>query len=79
MKNNNNYSISSDVIKILTTERKRKHISQNKIYTDTGINIGRIERFKPDITILTLQRLCENIRIPISKVFLAIEKKGIGK
>jgi transcriptional regulator with XRE-family HTH domain len=52
--------------------RAGKGLTQEDVYNDTGINIGRVERAISDISISTLERLCNYYKIPLRDFF----KKG---
>jgi transcriptional regulator with XRE-family HTH domain len=53
-------------IKIL---REQHNITQEVFYNDTGINIGRIERGVNDLTICTLERICDYFNICLKDFF----------
>ena len=53
-------------IKQLREERK---ITQEVFYFDTGINIGRIERAKRDISVTTLASICKYLEIDFEEFF----------
>lgn len=47
-------------------------VTQEEFYNDNGINIGRIERAINDLSVSTLERICEYFNISIKDFF----KKG---
>lgn len=47
--------------------REGLNITQEVFYNDTGINIGRIERAKADITMTTLDVICKYLKISKSE------------
>lgn len=49
--------------------RERKGLSQEDVYNDTGIHISRIETSKINITVSTLDALCEYFEISLSCFF----------
>jgi transcriptional regulator with XRE-family HTH domain len=53
--------------------REEKNISQEMFYIETDIHIARIETGKLNITISTLQSICEYFGISLSKFFADIE------
>ncbi len=46
--------------------RHKKGITQEDFYTDTNIHIARIERGKTNITVSTLNAICNYFGIPLS-------------
>lgn len=48
-------------------------LSQEDVYNDTGIHISRIETSKINITVSTLEVLCNYFEISISNFFKDIE------
>lgn len=53
--------------------REERGLSQQFVYTDTDINVGRIERGERNFSIITLGLLCNYYRISPEDFF-----KGIG-
>ncbi|MBL1180059.1 MAG: helix-turn-helix transcriptional regulator [Bacteroidetes bacterium] len=49
--------------------REQQGITQEEFYNDTGINVGRIERGVNDLTLCTLERICEYFGIPFNEFF----------
>ena len=49
--------------------REQRNITQEVFYIDTGINIGRIERGKRNIGIITLNLICNYLEIDFEKLF----------
>lgn len=47
--------------------RAEKGVSQEAVYEDTGIHIGKIETARYNITVSTLSRLCRYYGIPLEK------------
>ena len=52
--------------------RMSKKLTQNELYEDTGINIGRIERGINDLSISSLSRICDYFEITIEEFFKEI-------
>lgn len=50
--------------------RAEKGVSQDQMSADTGINVGRIEQGKRDISFTTLKKICEYFGVTMS-VFLS--------
>ncbi len=53
--------------------RIEKGFSQEKVYFDTEIHIGRIETSKYNITVSTLYKLCEYYNVSLEDFFKDIE------
>ena len=49
--------------------REKKGVTQETFYHDTGINIGRIERAKRNISVTTLSQVCEYLEIELNDFF----------
>lgn len=49
--------------------RAKKGISQEAVYEDTGINIGKVETAKKNLTISTLTKLCRYYKLTIEEFF----------
>lgn len=59
---------------ILKGLREEKELSQEEVYNDTNIHIGRIETGKGDITVSTLSALCKYYGIKLSDFLKMVEK-----
>jgi transcriptional regulator with XRE-family HTH domain len=44
-------------------------VTQEEMYNDTGINIGRIERAINDLSLCTLERICLYFNISLREFF----------
>ena len=55
--------------------RTAKGVSQETVYEDTGIHIGKIETEKYNITVSTLARLCRYYGISLGACFDLIERE----
>jgi transcriptional regulator with XRE-family HTH domain len=53
--------------------RETEGISQDDIYFETGIHIGRIETGKSNITFGTLEAICEYLEISVKDFFSGME------
>ncbi|WP_418451369.1 helix-turn-helix domain-containing protein [Alistipes sp.] len=53
--------------------RAIKGVSQETVYEDTGIHIGKIETAKYNISISTLSKLCKYYQITIVDFFRSLE------
>ncbi|MBL7926021.1 MAG: helix-turn-helix transcriptional regulator [Bacteroidia bacterium] len=49
--------------------RESQNITQEVFYNDTGINVGRIEKAKRDISVTTLSKICEYLGITLPLFF----------
>jgi transcriptional regulator with XRE-family HTH domain len=53
--------------------REEKGVSQQDVYNDTNIHIGRIETAKRNLSVSTLQSLCKYFKIKLSDFFKLVE------
>ena len=56
--------------------RERRHAigkSQEAVYFDTGIHVGRIEIARYNVSVSTLSRLCQYYGITLEELFKGIE------
>jgi predicted phosphatase len=53
--------------------REEKNVSQEVFYIDTDIHIARIETAKNNITIITLQAICDYFSISLAEFFEKID------
>ena len=56
--------------------RAEKGVSQETVYEDTGIHIGKIETEKYNITVSTLARLCRYYGISLGALFDQVEDRS---
>ena len=64
-----NQDLLSKIAKKIKQLREEKNISQEMFYIDTDIHIARIETGKQNITVSTLQAICEYFEISLSDFF----------
>ena len=74
MKHNTDKVILLELAKRIKTLRKERNLTQAVCYFDTGINFGRIERGKRDISYTTLNKICEYFEISLMDFFGETEK-----
>lgn len=55
--------------------REAKGDSQEKVYFDTGLNLGRIELGKTNISLTTLSIFCKYYNISLEEFFRGIDIK----
>ena len=53
--------------------RHARNLSQKQVFTDTDINIGRIESGRGNISVSTLADLCAYYGIPLREFFERLE------
>ena len=53
--------------------REKNGITQEVVFYDTGINIGRIERGERDISLTSLKAICEYFDISVQDFFKGIK------
>lgn len=54
--------------------REDRHFTQEDVYIETNIHVGRIETAKCNVSISTLEYLCRYFKISLSDFFLLVEK-----
>ncbi len=54
--------------------REQKNATQEDVYIDTNIHIGRIETARCNISVSTLAALCKYFKISMSDFFILVEK-----
>ncbi|SOS75785.1 conserved hypothetical protein [Tenacibaculum piscium] len=54
--------------------RDKNGISSNDFYIDTGIHLARIEQGRTNITILTLEKICDYFNITMLDFFIMLEQ-----
>jgi len=62
------------ITKKLKALRLAKGVSQEEIYNEIDIHIGRIESQKVNITVSTLSKLCDYFEISLETFFKEIKK-----
>jgi transcriptional regulator with XRE-family HTH domain len=63
------YDLLGKAAERLKELRESKKLSQEKVYFDTGLNIGRIELGKTNISLTTLAILCNYYGISLEEFF----------
>ena len=53
--------------------REEKDLSQEEVYNDTNIHIGRIETSKANLSVSTLSSLCKYFKIKLSDFHKRVE------
>lgn len=69
MKRHRNKELLVKAAKRIKKLREQHGVTQEEFYNDTGINVGRIERGVNDLTICTLERICEYFGISFREFF----------
>lgn len=59
---------------ILKELREAKNVSQEEVYNDTNIHVGRIETANANPTISTLAALCKYFDLTLSEFLKRVEK-----
>lgn len=55
--------------------RETKDVSQEEVYNDINIHIGRIETAKANLSVSTLSALCKYFKITLADFFKLVENK----
>ena len=53
--------------------REEKGLTQEEVYNDTNIHVGRIETAKANLSVSTLSALCKYFKIRVSDFFKRVE------
>lgn len=53
--------------------RESKGVSQEDVYNETNIHIGRIETAKANVSVSTLSALCKYFKLPLSEFHKKVE------
>jgi transcriptional regulator with XRE-family HTH domain len=53
--------------------RTQENLSQEDVYNDTNIHIGRIETAKANVTVSTLSAICKYFKISLSDFHSKVE------
>ncbi|MDT8346193.1 MAG: helix-turn-helix transcriptional regulator [Flavobacteriaceae bacterium] len=61
------------VVSEIKSIRKKRGLTQENIYFDTGVHIARIEQKKLNITLSTLKKLCDYFQISMHDFFKGLE------
>jgi transcriptional regulator with XRE-family HTH domain len=64
-----NFELLLKIAKRIKQLREEKNVSQGTFYIDTDIHIARIELGKINITITTLQDICDYFNISLDEFF----------
>lgn len=55
--------------------RNTKDVSQEEVYNDLNIHIGRIETAKANLSVSTLSALCKYFKIKMSEFYRLVEEQ----
>lgn len=53
--------------------REKKEMSQEEVYNETNIHVGRIETAKANLSVSTLSALCKFFKISLSEFHKKVE------
>ena len=62
-------SIVRTLVQRLQQVRLSRHLSQQEVYNDTGVHIGRLEAKPVKVTMRTLIILCRYYDVPLAALF----------
>lgn len=71
-----NLSLLVKIAIVLKELRNEAGLTQLEVYYDTSIHIGRIETFKLNLSITTLETLCIYYGISLPDFFLKVDSLG---
>ncbi|MBO9732612.1 MAG: helix-turn-helix transcriptional regulator [Chitinophaga sp.] len=69
-----NNKLLKGIAAILKELREAKDVSQEEVYNDTNIHVGRIETAKANPTVSTLSALCKYFGITLSDFHKRVEE-----
>ena len=69
MAQRNNHQLQQQLAQKLKGLRKQKGVSQQQVYNDTDVHIGRLETGKMNATINTIAILCEYFGLTLAEFF----------
>lgn len=69
-----NNNLLKGIATILKELREAKAISQEEVYNDTNIHVGRIETAKANPTVSTIAALCKYFGISLSDFYKRVEE-----
>lgn len=69
MAQRNNQQLQLQLAQKLKSLRKQKGVSQQQVYHDTDVHIGRLETGKMNATISTVAILCEYFGLTLAEFF----------
>lgn len=68
-------SLLSKIAQVLKELREDMDVSQEEVYNETNIHIGRIETCKTNVSVSTLAALLKYFNIKMSDFFARVESK----
>lgn len=68
-----NNKLLKGIATVLKELRDAKAISQEEVYNDTNIHVGRIETAKANPTVSTIAALCKYFGISLSEFYKKVE------
>lgn len=68
-----NEELITKIVKRIKQLREEKSVSQETFYIDTDIHIARIETGRINITVSTLQDICDYFEISLVDFFVGME------
>ncbi|WP_331967859.1 helix-turn-helix transcriptional regulator [Chitinophaga sp.] len=69
-----NSKLLKGIAAVLKELRDVKNVSQEEVYNDTNIHVGRIETAKANPTVSTLAALCKYFGISLSDFYKRVEE-----
>lgn len=68
-----NSNLNQRIVFCIKEIRKKKNVTLEAFYFDTGIHLARIEQGKQNITVLTLLKICDYFGMKLSDFFHLVE------
>jgi hypothetical protein len=74
MEHTKNIELLKKIALVIKKLREEKGVTQDEVYNETKIHVGRIETAKGNVTVSTLAILCSYFRIKISEFHRMVEE-----
>jgi transcriptional regulator with XRE-family HTH domain len=68
-----NQALLNSIGKKIKALRESKGLTQEEVFNDTSIHVGRIENGSADIRISTIEAICKYFKISLSEFFKDIK------
>lgn len=62
------------IVIVIKKLRSDKGVTQEQVYNETNVHIGRIEAGRANLSVTTLATLCGYFQIKLSEFYLLVEK-----
>jgi transcriptional regulator with XRE-family HTH domain len=70
-----NTKLLKNIAVVLKQLRNDLELTQDEVYDDTRIHVGRIETAKANLTVSTLDALCKYYKLTLSEFYKKVEQQ----